>query len=635
MGCASSKPSSSKKDKKLKSKQKSNDLIKTPAKQQEAPASQAKQSQLHPDDELVGIDANLVAQIKKNELQVIEYIDKIVHHELNSELTKHDMASVVVTATSDQANDDLIIDVASKAISNILHTPLPNTSLTYKTLNNTLRQWPFKCKNQANKTRICDLTTETIHNCLNAINAEQHENASFDLMQFIRTAEAKEASLTPPPTPEAAEVDVHLTQEEEWNNNAVLLTRTKANQLARLLFLSARARPVIHASNKKKDAYYVNRELDDKTQVLLTPQEVDAILNNNYKLSTPPVNVVAPRKIDFDEAARDVFMKHCSTEVAVDETTATPNNTTEDELDRTDLSLENEAPAEQVEITWENLNNEQPVVEAVETVEVAAQPQVETVVDSVEVVTTVLQDQQNADVEITQTVTTSYSSAVEKEEEISSHHLPVDVEQLQVEEVTSSLVNIVNEINELQDSLPDNNCPIDQVESTLNGDDDSKSDTVADADTPAEADASTDKPITLNSLNDIIREITNASEHDSLPNSYSFPTSESQTSENLNSTQSIEDSIESNTVIIDEIVNTLSSPHEANVELELIQENGNLDPILKQSLLDDRFYNNDSFKTAPPVNGQQENEAATKIQAGFKAQSVRQGQDGGLQNGNA
>ena len=25
-------------------------------------------------------------------------------------------------------------------------------------------------------------------------------------------------------------------------------------------------------------------------------------------------------------------------------------------------------------------------------------------------------------------------------------------------------------------------------------------------------------------------------------------------------------------------------------------ENGNLDPILKQSLLDDRFYNNDSFK---------------------------------------
>ena len=577
MGCASSKPSSSKKDKKLKSKQKSNDLIKTPAKQQQQdePAPQAKQPQLHPDDELVGIDASLVAQIKKNELQVIEYIEKIVHHELNSELAKPDMASVVVTATSDQANDDLIIDVASKAINNILHTPLPNTSLTYKALNGALRHWPFKCKNQANKTRICDLTTETIHNCLNAINVEQHENAGFDLMQFIRTAEAKEASLTPPPTPEAAELDVHLTQEEEWNNNAVLLTRTKANQLARLLFLSARARPVIHASNKKKDAYYVNRELDDKTQVLLTPQEVDAILNNNYKLSTPPVSVVAPRKIDFDEAARDVFMKHCSTEVAVDDTTTTPNNTTEDELDHTDLnetttlSLENEAPTEQVEITWENLNNEQQV-EAVESAEVvaadAAQPQVETVVNSVEVITTVLEDHQNTELEITQTVTTSYSSTEEREEQISP--LPVDIEQLQVEELTSSLVNIVNEINELQGSALSENTPHpNQVQSL----DDSKiDDTVADVEAPVEVDASTDKSITLNSLNDIIREITNASEHDSLPNSYSFPTSESQTSENLNSTQSIEDSIESNTVI-DEIVNTLSSPHEADVKLELIQ----------------------------------------------------------------
>jgi hypothetical protein len=66
-----------------------------------------------------------------------------------------------------------------------------------------------------------------------------------------------------------------------------------------------------------------------------------------------------------------------------------------------------------------------------------------------------------------------------------------------------------------------------------------------------------------------------------------------------------------------------------------------LDPILQQSLLDDRFYNNSAFKvfftfylyklsfynillkTEQPVNGDHLNEAATTIQSGLKGQAVR------------
>ena len=68
-----------------------------------------------------------------------------------------------------------------------------------------------------------------------------------------------------------------------------------------------------------------------------------------------------------------------------------------------------------------------------------------------------------------------------------------------------------------------------------------------------------------------------------------------------------------------------------------------MDPILQQSLLDDRFYNNSAFKvffpfsfiqtiillynillkTEQPVNGDHLNEAAITIQSGLKGQAVR------------
>lgn len=51
-----------------------------------------------------------------------------------------------------------------------------------------------------------------------------------------------------------------------------------------------------------------------------------------------------------------------------------------------------------------------------------------------------------------------------------------------------------------------------------------------------------------------------------------------------------------------------------------------MDSVLKQELLDDRFYNNDTFKSGVPVNGSDaQNDAATTIQAGFKGEATRQG----------
>lgn len=51
-----------------------------------------------------------------------------------------------------------------------------------------------------------------------------------------------------------------------------------------------------------------------------------------------------------------------------------------------------------------------------------------------------------------------------------------------------------------------------------------------------------------------------------------------------------------------------------------------MDSVLKQDLLDDRFYNNDTFKSGVPVNGSDaQNDAATTIQAGFKGEATRQG----------
>ncbi len=303
MGCASSKPSkdkkSSKNQQKLNKKSKSSDNVIQHSAGDEG-------TKAHLEEANIRIEKALIDQIKKNEIKVIEYLVPLVRRELNNELIRHatpksldrspDLASTALAVSHHAENDDLIVDVVSKAVSTLVNTPTPNTTLTYKSLNLSLRAWPFICKNQANKTRICDLTSETIRECMNTINHEFDENAKFDLVNFL----TQSSELTPPQTPEKQ----YSSLEEKWNEHAILMNRTKANQLARLLFLSDKARPVIHPSNRVKDAYFVNRELADKTQVCITQDEIDQLLNNSTYKNNPHLSPVMQRKLDL---ARDII----------------------------------------------------------------------------------------------------------------------------------------------------------------------------------------------------------------------------------------------------------------------------------------------------------------------------------------
>ena len=350
--CASSKKEKRDNNKKLNTKSKSTDQIKPVSKTVDD------SSKNDSDTSPVVLEKDLIDQIKRNEVQVVEYIVKIVHKDLNTELVKHatprtvssqsaDLASTALAATTQQENDDLISDVASKAINTIVNTPLPNTTLTYKSLNLQLRSWPFSCKNQTNNMRICDLTTETIRNCLKAINEELHTNSKFDLISFLH----QDSSLTPPATPDKKD----QSEEEIWNQNAILLNRTKANQLARLLFLSNKARPVIHSSNRIKDAYFVNRELPDKTQVSITQQEIDTILNNSTYKNNPVYTPISPRKIDFSElelksnntttSAKDTVVQNEESTIVIEERKI-ENNTVngESDLDKTCVTAD--------DLTW-------------------------------------------------------------------------------------------------------------------------------------------------------------------------------------------------------------------------------------------------------------------------------------------
>ena len=63
--------------------------------------------------------------------------------------------------------------------------------------------------------------------------------------------------------------------------NAVLLSRAQANKLARILFLRSRARPIVHASSKMKNAYFVSKQLaDGVTEECVSPNEIKEILEN-------------------------------------------------------------------------------------------------------------------------------------------------------------------------------------------------------------------------------------------------------------------------------------------------------------------------------------------------------------------
>ena len=312
MGCASTKPSSSS-SKNKKSKDSNNGSITVSNETRKAqPSAQnsnslnaivdnekitvtlTKQEEPVDFDEPIKINKHLLEQIKSNQEKIVDYIVKIVRQKLNSESldTKQKLSFAVVTLAAHAAhlNDDLTIDVGAKAVNLIVDDPNPKylPASNYLELYNLLKKWEFICKNQTNKNRICYLTVETIRNCLNEIN--EINDTNFDLVKFLNGGDLKEENipLTPPqsPTNEAppqsttneAPPTVQLTPTRKIWDNAVLLSRNKANELARILFLSNRGRPIIHANPNGK-GYFVNKQLDNNSEVTLTQDEIDEILN--------------------------------------------------------------------------------------------------------------------------------------------------------------------------------------------------------------------------------------------------------------------------------------------------------------------------------------------------------------------
>jgi hypothetical protein len=330
MGCASSKPSSSSSSK---TKGKSKDAInkqhqqkgKTTTNQQNsekqrtsssksaAPKQPQQKQSLHDQqanqncenlNEQIRIDDALLKQIKENENDVINYIVIQVRKELNAELisakngsgspqsknpvvaavitsngsaNKASLAKIVAAAEGAQDNDDLILDVASKAVLLIESSRRPTN---YRHLCDSLKSAQYLCKVQKNKDRICELTVQTIRNCLNHLTEEQAKNGKYNLIDVLNEANQHDevdtankqyqpnGHMTPPQTPKMPN-----------DKNAVLLTRAQATEVARMLFLSNRARPVVHASPSVKDAYFVNKQMFDDSEVTVSQSEIDDILN--------------------------------------------------------------------------------------------------------------------------------------------------------------------------------------------------------------------------------------------------------------------------------------------------------------------------------------------------------------------
>jgi hypothetical protein len=285
MGCASSKPSSS-------SKSKNKDLTNTNGSSNNSKQKQNTKKAVSTNNtntsvdklekiknEQIRIDKNLIDQIELYQNKVIDYIVKIVRKELNAELVKNgagnnNFVAVIQAAAAAQDNDDLITDVASKAIF-LIKTGRCNT--TYKNLNDSLKSSHFLCKNQTHKTKICELTTETIYSCLFTLK----ENSN-NLIDLLDDSDNNKSSSVDNNNNRQDIVNLNNNslslQENKWDN-AILLSRSEANEVARMLFYSNRARPIIHASPKAKDAYFVNKQLNENVEVTVDRNEIDEILH--------------------------------------------------------------------------------------------------------------------------------------------------------------------------------------------------------------------------------------------------------------------------------------------------------------------------------------------------------------------
>lgn len=652
MGCASSKPSKDKKDsssnKKLNKKTKSNDAI-------QAPAAKLEPATVHPEpqESPIHLDKNLIDQIKKNEVQVIEYIVKIVQKELNNELTRHatrhttsshspDLASTTIAVKNQKENDDLIVDVSSKAINQIVNTPLPNTTLTYKSLNLTLRTWPFICKNQANKIAICDLTTETIRDCLNAINEEIKENSKFELVSFLN----QNSILTPPASPVK-----EYSQEDIWNETAVLMNRTKANQIARLLFLSNKARPFIHPSNRIKDAYFVNRELPNKTQVTITQHEIDEILNNSTYKNNPHIMPVTPRKLDMNS---DLLPRQNSSPKSTDEQLTEAD--ADPDVDEDTIKVVSESSVRAINatvITDESASNlmadedfcKVECVNLTVTTEKAPQDEQVEVVDAEEEQTQTSEDTNQTALEEVSSPTTQevnqpavkeVSVAATEENNVPSEATATETEQQstsdapKVESVEPS--NDTNVIDQSETCLPTSQDSglLEEIVSKINDDIQTSVSEKSEDTEKLVTDSSAATPpstpeVNVNGLAQLAHEIISfEANSDSTNIEHKSDSSEDKTYDEVNGEVVAETAEVSADINAADLNTNNSNSNDVTNDSHASLDDGNLEPSLKQSLLDDRFYNNDGFKNGPPVNGNDaENDAATKIQATFKGEAVR------------
>ena len=287
MGCASSKPSSSTKTKKEKDKEKQ---------QQQQQSSLNKnsnnKSRNDKNSNTIRLDRFLADQIGQHEERIIEHLVKEVTRSFANELkssTQKDKEAA--------AQHDLISDIASKALST-LRSDLPPTS--YSQLTSSLKSATYLCKSQTHKPRLCELTVEKIEASLKAM-----ENENLSVLDFLnrhqQQAQFSSHLLTPPGTPQQQSLE-----NKNDEKNAVLLSRAQANELARILFLSSRARPVVHASPKVKDAYFVNKQLTDGvTEICVSQKEIEDILykfdepftfhiSNNYHTPTAPQSSFSP-----------------------------------------------------------------------------------------------------------------------------------------------------------------------------------------------------------------------------------------------------------------------------------------------------------------------------------------------------
>jgi hypothetical protein len=333
MGCASSKPSSSSK----KSKKNDSKTIATNGRKGSKQHQQQQQQTLYTSPETkrrnsyqankgsISMSDELFTQITRNQKDITDFIFTRVKIELNDELLHHDqylnnhygpekkpnLAQVALLASKATDNDEMIMEVSTRAITLV---QLEKCGSTYQNLLDSLLSNKFLCGKQQNKIRICELTgkhlslfnlfkffknsililiykVDIIRDCLNLLNESNHtsnNNNNIDIMEYLRlhlkksqkdsthstdqtsklinTNHLQTTPVTPPDTP-------------EWLNNAVPLTRIQANYIARIMFLSSRARPIVHASPLSKEAYIVNREIDGTNkEITLTQKEIDDIL---------------------------------------------------------------------------------------------------------------------------------------------------------------------------------------------------------------------------------------------------------------------------------------------------------------------------------------------------------------------